>query len=319
MTRHRGCTYQGGAMTLGILEWFEVNEHERVERVLSDLRAMGIEHLRTGVSWADWHTEDGPEWYRWLLPRLAREVEVLPCFLYTPPSMGLTPTTASPPREVKLYADFVDVMITRCGKHFEWVELWNEPNNLSEWDWTLDPGWKRFAKMVINAGHWAQHRGKRTILGGPSPIDTGWFAAMCERGVMEHVDAVGIHGFPGTWEGSWCGWPRHVECVQQTLTQHGYERPIWITETGYSTLGGDEHTQLAHFKEAIAAPVPRVYWYCMDDLDPARSTVDGFHVDEREYHFGLKTSDGRAKALFRHLIKRARNGNGCRQLTTTHT
>ena len=30
--------------------------------------------------------------------------------------------------------------------------LWNEPNNLSHWDFELDPGWKRFAEMVTLAG-----------------------------------------------------------------------------------------------------------------------------------------------------------------------
>jgi hypothetical protein len=30
----------------------------------------------------------------------------------------------------------------------EAVVLWNEPNNLSHWNFHLDPGWKRFSHMV---------------------------------------------------------------------------------------------------------------------------------------------------------------------------
>jgi hypothetical protein len=30
----------------------------------------------------------------------------------------------------------------------EAVVLWNEPNNLSHWNFKLDPGWVRFAEMV---------------------------------------------------------------------------------------------------------------------------------------------------------------------------
>ncbi len=33
----------------------------------------------------------------------------------------------------------------------EAVMLWNEPNNLSHWDFHLDPDWKKFASMVIAA------------------------------------------------------------------------------------------------------------------------------------------------------------------------
>ena len=60
----------------------------------------------------------------------SRHVNVLPCFVYTPPSWGVAPKTSAPPAEPQAYADFLDLMITRFGKHFEWVELWNEPNNL---------------------------------------------------------------------------------------------------------------------------------------------------------------------------------------------
>ena len=30
----------------------------------------------------------------------------------------------------------------------EAVVLWNEPNNLSDWNFKLDPGWVRFAEMI---------------------------------------------------------------------------------------------------------------------------------------------------------------------------
>src|SRR5438270_3470208 len=37
----------------------------------------------------------------------------------------------------------------------------------------------------------------------------------------------------------------------------------------------------------------------MHDLDPRLSTGDGFHSDERDYHFGLKRADGGEKLLYR--------------------
>src|SRR5215210_5889330 len=64
---------------LGVLEWFDVGERARVERVVQELRDLGVRHLRTGVSWADWHASGGEAWYDWLLPRLADKFELLPC------------------------------------------------------------------------------------------------------------------------------------------------------------------------------------------------------------------------------------------------
>src|SRR5690625_3075639 len=151
---------------MGLLEWFWLNDYAAVEQAVDDMRRLGVTHLRTGVSWADYLTESGQRWYDWLIPKLAREVELLPCFVYTPPSLGELPSTASPPRNLKDYADFLDVCITRYGKHFDHVELWNEPNNMREWDFTLDNTWEKFAAMIGGAAYWAHQRGKRTVLGG---------------------------------------------------------------------------------------------------------------------------------------------------------
>ena len=284
---------------VGLLEWFRPGEHSRVAQVLADLRTLGLSELRTGVSWADWHTKEGQEWYEWLLPRLSSEANILPCFLYTPPSLGIAPKTSSPPTDPKRYADFIDQMITRFGHCFEWIEFWNEPNNLREWDVTLDPEWRVFSEMVGGAAYWARQHGKKTVLGGISPIDPNWVRLMSERGVLSLIDAVGIHGFPGTFDYSWDGWEPNADKIRDVLRQCGSKAEIWITETGFSTRRHDEQQQVREFVNAVEADVSRVYWYSAQDLNPDLPTVDGFHLDERDYHFGLRRADGTPKLLFR--------------------
>jgi CDP-paratose 2-epimerase len=283
---------------LGVLEWFEPGEHDRVERVLAALRELRIDRLRTGLSWAAWHAPGGCEWYDWLLPRLAQEVEVLPCVTYTPPSLGIVPRTSSPPRRPRDYADFLDVVLTRHGRWFDAVELWNEPNSRSEWDWTLDRSWLAFSEMVGAAAYWAKQRGWRTVLGGVSPIDPGWLELMRERGVLEWIDVVGVHGFPGTWEPTWDGWQRQLEPVRAVV---GDGVPVWITEVGYSTWRHEEVGQLRTLLDALDAPVERVYWYAAEDLAETRPAITRFHEDVREYHFGLRTAQNRPKLLARLL------------------
>src|SRR4051812_15922065 len=294
----------GSRPVLGILEWLRPGEEKRAERLLVDLKTIGVTELRTGISWADWHTEGGEKWYDWLLPRLAREVNVLPCFHYTPPCLGIAPSECSPPRNPKQYADFLDVFISRFGEYFEWVELWNKPRSPLEWNTTLDPHWLIFCEMVGGAAHWARQRGKKTVLGASGPMDAQWVGLMCERGVMQYIDAVGIHGFPGTFEFCWDGWNAKIARVRKVLLQHRSKAEIWITETGYSTWRHDEREQIAALLDVMRAPAERVYWYSAHDLDaiPA-SDEHKFYSDEREHHFGLRRSDGSEKLLFRLLAQ----------------
>ena len=84
---------------LGVIEWLRPGEYQRAEDMLQDLQALDIPRLRTGLSWADWHTPEGQKWFDWFVPKLAKTAELLPCFTYTPPSLGIDPKTSSPPRE----------------------------------------------------------------------------------------------------------------------------------------------------------------------------------------------------------------------------
>jgi CDP-paratose 2-epimerase len=294
----------GARPVFGILEWLRPGEEERVEHLLADLKTIGVSELRTGVSWADWHMEGGEKWYGWLLPRLAREVNVLPCFHYTPPCLGITPSQCSPPRNPKGYADFLDVFITRFGDLFEWVELWNKPRNPHEWNALLDPQWLIFCEMVGGAAHWARQRGKKTVLGASGPMDARWVQLMCDRGVMQYIDAVGIHGFPGTFEFWWDGWNAKIARVRKVLLQHRSKAEIWITETGYSTWRHDERGQMSAFIDAMGAPAERVYWHGAHDVNASAVANGNWScTDEREHHFGLRRSDGSEKLLFRLLAQ----------------
>lgn len=288
---------------IGLVEWLRPGDHDRVEALLADMKRLGIRHLRTGVSWADCYLPEGRDWYGWLLKRLSREVEVLPCVTYTPPSIGEVAKTSAPPCDLKAYADFLDTLVTDHGDCFEWIELWNEPNNLNDWDWRLDPAWNKFAHMVVLASYWMHERGKKTVLGGMCPTDPNWMARMRDLGALGAVDAVSLHGFPGTWTHDGKEWGRHVEDVRAVLEGMDRQPEFWITEAGYSTWRHDEPTQAQVFLDLLKAPVERAYWYAWSDLDNTIASQEGFHVDERHYHFGLRTAEGREKLLFRLLAK----------------
>lgn len=290
----------------GFVEWFRPGEYERAKTALPDICASGASYLRTHLSWAEYLAPGGEEWFDWLIPHLAGQIEILPCIHYTPPSMSRTGRSSGAPVELKSYADFVDHILTRYGRHFTHIELWNEPNNLLDWDWREDSDFMLFCEMVGGAAYWARQRGFKPVLGGPCPFDPFWLNLMGERGVLGVVDAVGFHGFPGTWDseqGAWGGWDMHLGEMRKVLDRYNPGAEIWITETGYSTWRKDEIEQARRFMVALNVDADRMYWYAWQDVPPDVAVQEGLWFDPRHYHLGAVSHDNQPKLLARLLTE----------------
>jgi CDP-paratose 2-epimerase len=302
---------------LGLCQWFHYEDHRAVDRTIELMRELGAKHLRTGISWADYVRPGGKAWYDWQMQQLRNSgLEVLLSIWHTPPSMGETAACNAPPRRLQDYADFIDVVVTQYGDAFSSLELWNEPNNRYKWNFPEhDPMWRKFGEMIGGAAYWAKQRGVRTVLGGMVPVDHHWLNLMESYGVLQYIDAVGIHAFPGMWfpdhpnwdwHAHWTGWDDKVAYI----AEHAKGRPIWVTETGIATWDLALHREakyelqvqaLADAAAAATASAERVYWYSLIDLDPQRDAIEGFHVDENEYHMGLVKDDGYRKLAFDQL------------------
>ncbi|MBB4066129.1 CDP-paratose 2-epimerase [Gellertiella hungarica] len=296
----------GAARPYGFVEWFRPGERERTLEVLPDILASGASYLRTHLSWAEYLAPGGEAWFDWLIPELGRAIDLLPCIHYTPPSLSRTGRASGPPVDLKSYADFVDHVLTRYGRHFRHIELWNEPNNLLDWDWRVDTDFLMFSEMVGGAAYWAGKRGFRPVLGGPCPFDPHWLNLMGERGVLGVVDAVGFHGFPGTWDseaGTWGGWDMHLGEMRAIIDRFNPQAEIWITETGYSTWRQDELEQARRFAQALQVPADRMYWYSWRDVPPDVPVQEGLWFDPRHYHLGAVTHEGQPKLLARLLTE----------------
>ena len=185
----------------------------------------------------------------------------------------------------------------------EAVKFWNEPNNLSHWDFQLDPDWKIFSAMTRGAAERvrAMAPGLQLVLGGISPIDTRFMALLRDHGLTDLMDAVAVHGFPLDWN-HWQinEWPRKIEEIEQVV-----HRPVWVTEVGASTFGADEIQVfgLERTQELLLGRVERVFWYSLLDLPPAWEATTRHKESEgsayyRHYYLGLVRADGTPKPAF---------------------
>jgi len=182
----------------------------------------------------------------------------------------------------------------------EAVMLWNEPNNLSHWDFEIDKDWTIFARMIrlASAAVTAERPALTRVLGGMSPIDVAFLANMDSKGVLGHVDAIAIHGFPLDWN-HWMidEWPSKVAEIRNA-TQH----PVWISEVGVSTFGAEEVQEfgLRRTYELLRGCAPRVHWYSLFDLPKAWPATTRHREAEgssyyRHFYMGLLREDGTAK------------------------
>jgi CDP-paratose 2-epimerase len=231
------------------------------------------------------------------------EYDVLLSVWHTPPSLAEGGECAGPPRRLEDFSEFLWCIHNEFGDHFTDLELWNEPNNRLKWAFDrFDPDWSKFARMIRFGAGAAKRLGRRTVLGGMIPVDPEWLTLLETHGALSEIDVVAIHGFPQMWwpdrpnwdwRRDWHGWSEKVAKIACVAG----DRPLWITETGLATwdfsLGeeGRLDLQVEMLEQALRAPVERIYWYSLIDLDPDRPAIEGFHVDENEYHLGLVRFD----------------------------
>lgn len=188
----------------------------------------------------------------------------------------------------------------------EAVMLWNEPNNMSHWDFEIDPGWRIFSQMVNEACDAIRAENPRItrVLGGISPIDASFVNLLNSQCVLHHVDVVAVHGFPLDWN-HWTidEWPAKLREIRDVT-----HLPVWITEVGASSFGAEEVQEfgLRRSAELLIGQAERIHWYSLYDLPRAWPATTRHREAEgssyyRHFYMGLLDENGRPKLAMKHF------------------
>jgi len=222
------------------------------------MASSGAESVRTAFYWPS-AQRDGS-----LPPDLAhldgivlqaarRGLPVLPIVTGTPSWAASRPgDETSPPREPRLYADFLRTLVARYGPRGSlWAEhpeltarpirawqIWNEPNLTRYWTPPRGQGFARgYVKLLRAADRalGAADPGARTILAGLP--NESWLAlrAIYRAGGRRAFDAVALHPYTGK--------PRNVvrlvKLARREMRRSGDARkPVWITELSWPAAKG---------------------------------------------------------------------------------
>jgi beta-xylosidase len=142
------------------------------------------------------------------------------------------------------------------------------------------------------------------VLGGISPIDPLFIQNMQGQDLLEHVDAVAVHGFPLDWN-HWKldEWPSKLAEICQVT-----DLPVWVSEVGASTFGAEEVQEfgLKRTAELLIGRSPRIHWYSLYDLPRAWPATTRHREAEgssyyRHFYMGLLREDGTPKLALKQF------------------
>jgi polysaccharide biosynthesis protein PslG len=186
----------------------------------------------------------------------------------------LGPGSASPPRDLDQWRDYVSTVATRYRGQIDTYEIGNEPNLLTFWNGTpaeradlvdvaidairtADPG----ARIVVDGG----------LLRSAADLDAldTWLGPLAGD---PRIDVVSVHLYPSS--AGLADVPDLLSSTRARLADLGFaDRPAWVTEMNVADGSAMPRAQQARAvtdltAQAHAAGFERVYWYAWTDLGP---------------------------------------------------
>ncbi|MDF3057671.1 MAG: hypothetical protein K0R17_1886 [Rariglobus sp.] len=272
--------------------------------------AFGWDAIEPGRGHYDWSFWD--DFVRMAVDEFG--IKLIPYVCYTPQwaaSDDGADFWRSPPRDPEDFARFMTTIVGRYKHAIHSWELWNEPDNRAYWLGTRE----QFATLV-RAGSRAVRAAdpQATVVLGGIATETDFLEGLfLTDGIAPAVDVVNLHSYFETWHPDAIETlPAYVSRAAEIVREHGENEPLWMAETGYSSVGGravvsevyraryhGEHTAEAQaaalaktFVLALATgELPLVAWYRINDL-PTSEEVIG---DDNNRHLGVRGKDGAEK------------------------
>lgn len=282
------------------------------------VRETGAVVLRVALGWDAIEAERGVyDWSFWdefVRLAAARRVQLIPYVCYTPQWAASDPGDdfwRSPPRDPADFERFMAAVVRRYASTIRTWELWNEPDNRAYWTGT--PG--QFAALVRagSAGVRSADPTARVVLGGIATELDFLEQLFREQQIAPAVDVVNLHAYFETWHPDPIErLPAWVDGAREIVLEHGEAEPLWLAETGYSSVGGraavsevyrsrfrgehDEPAQAAALARTLflalaTEQLPVIAWYRINDLAAGEDVIG----DDNNRHLGLRRVDGTDK------------------------
>lgn len=227
-----------------------------------------------------------------------------------------------PPKDNADYADYARAVVQRYGpggtfwaarpdlpvRPLTAVELWNEPWGWWFWKSGVDPvRYAAMARAAATAVKAVQPQVKVLLSADLLQVRTDgkvvpWFdhVLAADPGLAGYIDAYSVHPYPyprqqgPMVDNADARWDfKRVELINQVAVARGVQRPLWITEVGWSTANTadsvTESQQATFMTQAISRAAT---WSFIDKVFIYTATQDRPDMTDREAHYGMRRADG---------------------------
>jgi hypothetical protein len=166
------------------------------------------------------------------------------------------------------WKDFVSALATHAAGNIKFWEMWNEPENPTEWAGTP----AQLVRMAKDARTIILSIDPNAVMLTPPSQDV-WFKDYVAGGGLQYADVVTIHGYFGIHCGVFPDASRvadRVNNIRATMAAAGApNKPLWDTEASWgdeqSNCFNDQDQRAAFLAQFyllhLSAGVSRFYWY----------------------------------------------------------
>ncbi len=226
------------------------------------MREAKINWVRTDFDWSG--VEKGGEWnFARLdqLQELARRdgINILPI-------LGYNLEGAHPAWEhLDRWAEYVRRTVGRYAGDLRAWEVWNEPNHPGFWDVPDGKSYAAFLKRTCEEIKKVDP-GLTVLYGGTAGVPLDYIENSFKAGAGKYFDVMNIH--PYHWDGIPEEIIPRIKTLKRTMEKYGIgDKPIWITEVGWSTARIEPPVLDVLPGDMTAAVLRRA------GIDPANATV----------------------------------------------
>ena len=232
------------------------------------LQDAGANAVRIDIAWSSLETEGKGRRSSWYVDKIdsfmaaaeARGLEVIATFHATPCWASRAPAdkklgcegewwergvTQYPPRDARDYADAAAWVAERWGPRLAGFEVWNEPNESSQYFWRTPDQTGDYVRL-LKAAYPALKavRPNLPVAAGALSFSDGEFARrLYELGAEGYFDVFSIHPYAeaqpparsAQGEARKWSFASGVPWIRRIMLAHGDDKPLWLTEFGWTS------------------------------------------------------------------------------------